>query len=631
MSSATHDKPSGVPILEYGLLLLLATLWGASFSFLKLTVASIPPLTAISWRTGIAGLVLYLLLRWQGMRLPSDWSSWRGLVVVAAVNTVFPFILIAWGLQYVNASLAVILNSTTPIFAFLITWGLIRQETISHRRALGVAIGLAGIVLIIGTSALSGLGQQLLPQLALVVASVSYATSAIYGRTLRVLDPQVVACGSLLVGAAVLTPMALVVEAPLTISPTRTSVTALVVLAVLCTALGNVLFFRLLGTLGSLGTTAQSYLRVPIGVLAGIVLVGEELTSTAGIGLVCVVIGVMAMTWPADRPFPLVSSMTRGAVLAVSRSWRAIEGFVGRLPPRVFDYVLLVIVATLWAGSYIWVKIGLESIPPLTLMTGRIVIAGVMLHLVLNWQGAKLPRGREIWSIYATQGMLGTVVPFVLVAWGQQWVDAGPTAILNSVSPVFAFLITWAITRHEPATALKLFGVAAGLAGVIVVIGPASFAGGGANLLPQIAIVVSALSYALAAINSHRLRAGDPVVNAAGSLSAAAAIVVPFTLVIDQPWTIRPSATALGAMLALGVMSTGLGFILYFRLVRSLGSIGVTAQSYLRAPIGVLLAALLLGESVTLPMLAGMALVVVGVWAMTREGAAEQKAKANGG
>ncbi len=611
-------------MLEYGLLLLLATLWGASFSFLKITVASIPPLTAISWRTAIAGVLLYALLRWQGIKLPTDWASWRGLMVIAAVNTVFPFILIAWGLQYVDASLAVILNSTTPIFAFLITWRLTRQEAITQRRAFGVAIGLAGIVLILGMSALSGLGQQLIPQLALVVASVSYATSAIYGRTLRALDPQVVACGSLLVGAAVLAPLALVVEAPWTISPTANSVAALVVLAVLCTALGNVLYFRLLGTLGSLGTTAQSYLRVPIGVLAGIVLVGEELTSTAGIGLLCVVIGVMAMTWPADRALPLVAWF-RGRVMPVWRSMRAAyQAFVARLPPRVLDYTLLVIVATLWAGSYIWVKIGLESIPPLTLMTGRILIAGVMLHLLLGWRAAKLPRGREIWGIYAVQGILGTVVPFVLVAWGQQWVDAGPAAILNSISPVFAFLITWAITRHEPATGLKLFGVAAGLAGVIVVIGPASF--GGASLLPQVAMVVSAFSYALAAINSHRLRAGDPFVNAAGSLTAAAVIILPFTLLIEQPWTIRPSSTALWAMLALGVMSTGLGYILYFRLVRALGSIGVTAQSYLRAPIGVFLAAIMLGESVTLPMLGGMALVVLGVWAMTREGAAAKTA-----
>ena len=115
-------------MLEYGLLLLLSTLWGSSFSFLKLTVASVPPLTAIAWRTAIAGRAAVADHALAGHALPRDWESWKSFIIVSAVNTVFPFMLIAWGLQYVDASLAVILNSTTPIFAFLITWGITRQE-----------------------------------------------------------------------------------------------------------------------------------------------------------------------------------------------------------------------------------------------------------------------------------------------------------------------------------------------------------------------------------------------------------------------------------------------------------------------------------------------------------------------
>lgn len=292
-TAANAPKPA---VLEYALLLLLATLWGASFSFLKLTVASIPPLTTIAWRTAIAGVLLLLIMRWQGARLPCDAASWRSFAIVSAVNTVAPFMLIAWGLQWVDAGLGVILNSTTPIFAFLITWGLTRQEVVTQRKALGVLAGIAGIVLIVGTSALSGIGQQLVPQLAIVLASLSYATSAIYGRTFRDMGPMAPAAGSLLLGAAVLTPLALVIEQPWTASPTASSIMALIILAVLCTALGNVLYFRLLGTLGSLGTTAQSYLRVPIGVLLGAALLGETVTASMLGGLVLVVIGVAALT-----------------------------------------------------------------------------------------------------------------------------------------------------------------------------------------------------------------------------------------------------------------------------------------------------------------------------------------------
>ena len=609
-SNGATGKPKQVPLLEYGLLLLLSTLWGASFAFLKLTVASIPPLTAIAWRTAIAGALLYAIMRAQGLRLPTDTASWKSFIVVSAVNTVFPFMLIAWGLQWVDAGLAVILNSTTPIFAFLITYVLTRHEPVTRRRLFGVAAGITGIVFIVGASALGGLGQQLLPQLAIVLASLSYATSAIYGRAFREMNPMVPACGSLLFGAVVLAPLALIVETPWTVTPTSTSIIALLVLGVFCTALGNVLYFRLLGTLGSLGTTAQSYLRVPIGVLAGILLVGDQFTSTAGFGLVCVMAGVMAMTWPAERPLPLPWARierTRGMLVRLENS----------LPPLTLDYVLLLVVATLWAGSYIWVKIGLASIPPLTLMSGRVGIAGICLLMVLWARGLSLPREPATWRIYAVQGLLGTALPFSLVAWGQQWVDAGPAAILNSVSPVFAFLITWLVTRHEPAAALKLFGVVAGLAGVAVVIGPGAFGGLGTHALPQLAIVLSSLAYALGAINSRHLGQADPVVSAAGALVAAALIIIPLALIIEQPWTVRPTTAGILAMLALGVFSTGLGYILYFRLVRGLGSIGVTAQSYLRAPIGVLLAALLLGEGVTFAMLGGMVLVMIGVAAMT--------------
>ncbi len=600
------SKPKQPPILEYGLLLLLSTLWGASFSFLKITVDSIPPLTAIAWRTAIAGLLLWGIMRWQGTRLPTDFATWKSFAIVSAVNTVFPFMLIAWGLQWVPASLGVILNSTTPIFAFLITWGLTRQEPVTQRRLFGIVAGMVGIVLIVGVSALSGLGHQLIPQLAIVLSSLSYATSAIYGRGFREMSPMVPACGSLLLGAVVLTPMALVVERPWNASPTANSIVALIILAVFCTALGNVLYFRLLGTLGSLGTTAQSYLRVPIGVLAGVLLIGETVTATAGVGLVCVMAGVMAMTWPVDRPLPLPWARQT-----------ALGGAYGRIPKLAFEYLLLLFVATLWAGSYIWVKIGLQSIPPLTLMSARIGIAALLLVVVLRLRGLPLPPIDHTWRRYSIQGLLGTVLPFVLVAWGQQWVDAGPAAILNSVSPVFAFLITWALTRHEPANWLKLFGVAAGLLGVAVVIGPGAVGSLGTQALPQIAIVLSSLCYALGAINSRHFRDADPVVSAAGSLLAAAVIIIPFAIVIERPWTISPTAHGLMAAAMLGVFSTGLGYILYFRLVRTLGSIGVTAQSYLRAPLGVLLAALLLGEAVSFDMLGGMVLVVIGVVAMT--------------
>ncbi|MGE3711879.1 MAG: DMT family transporter, partial [Hyphomicrobiaceae bacterium] len=438
--------------------------------------------------------------------------------------------------------------------------------------------------------------------LSIVLGSLSYAASAIYGPRFRQMGPLLPAIASLLLSSLVLIPLAAVVERPWTATPTLQSLGALLAVGLLGTALGNVLYFRLLGTLGTISTTSQAYLRVPIGVLVSVLVLGETLSSSGVLGLICVVVGVAAMTIPKGAMVPMLTAV------------RTRFGQHFHLLP---DYLLLLVLAVLWAGSYIWVKIGLASIPPLTLMLGRISVAALFLLMVLKVRGLSLPRDPLVWRRLAIQGVFTTVIPFSLVAWGQQWVDAGAAAILNSLAPMFVFLITWGVTRHEPANPLKLFGVMAGLSGVVVVIGPEALFGMGSEIIPPIALVVASLSYGLGAINSRHFRGSNPVVSATGAMLCAALILLPFALVIERPWTVSPTWSALGAMLAVGVLSTGCGFLIYFRLARTIGSLGVSTQSYLRAPIGVVLGALVLGETITSPLIAGMLLVVIGVGAMT--------------
>jgi drug/metabolite transporter (DMT)-like permease len=288
-------------LVEIALLALLATLWGASYSFIKLGVATIPPLTLIAARTLIAGMLLLLIMRWRGRNLPKDAATWRRFLFQACLNSVVPFTLIAWAERSLDAGLATILNSTSPIFTFLLTLAITRHEALSGRKLFGVLAGLAGICLIVGVRALGGLGQQLAAQIATVVATVCYAGAAIFSRGFKGLDPMAPAAGSLLCGAVILIPLSLVVDRPWTLTPSMSSTLALLGLAVFSTALAFVIYFRLIQTLGSVGTTAQAYLRVPIGVALGVVFLGETLSTTAWIGLGCVVIGVAAMTIPTRR------------------------------------------------------------------------------------------------------------------------------------------------------------------------------------------------------------------------------------------------------------------------------------------------------------------------------------------
>ena len=155
-----------------------------------------------------------------------------------------------------------------------------------------------GISLIVGVEAFRGLGQNLWAQLAIVAATICYAGAAVFGKNFKDLDPMMPATGSLICGTAFLIPASFIVDRPWTLVPSADSVLALLALSIFSTALAFVIYFRLIQTLGSVGTTAQAYLRVPIGVAIGVLLLGETLSPTAWIGLACVVAGVVAMTLP---------------------------------------------------------------------------------------------------------------------------------------------------------------------------------------------------------------------------------------------------------------------------------------------------------------------------------------------
>src|SRR4030081_1981031 len=277
----THN-PQNMTV-GFALLALLATLWGASYTFIKLGVATIPPVTLIAARTAIAGVLLLLVMRARGLRLPRGAATWRRFLFQACLNSVIPWTLIAWGERSLGAGLATILNSTSPIFTFFLTLAIARHETPSLRKLFGVVAGLAGICLIVGVQAFDGLGEQLAAQIATVVATICYAGGAIFSRGFKGLDPMAPAAGSLLCGAAILIPVSLVVDRPWTLAPSMSSMLALLALAVFSTAFAFVIYFRLIQTLGSVGTTAQAYLRVPIGVALGVLFLGEHLSPTAWI------------------------------------------------------------------------------------------------------------------------------------------------------------------------------------------------------------------------------------------------------------------------------------------------------------------------------------------------------------
>ena len=290
---------------------------------------------------------------------------------------------------------------------------------------------------------------------------------------------------------------------------------------------------------------------------------------------------------------------------------------VGQTGHGLRDYALLLALACCWSSTYPLTKIGLGSIPPITFISARSLIAAFFLLAVLRVRGIPMPTDARAWKLFAFQQTINSTFPFLIITWAQQYVPAASTVVLASTTPIFAFVITWAFTRHEPATLLKLAGALLGLAGTAVIIGLDALGGLGREIYAEIAILLATISFACATIFGLRLSGYDPTVIAAGSLLFGGLVLLPFAILVEHPWTLHPTAEALAATAAMGIFSSALGLMLFYMCLTRLGTLTTNAQGYLRIPIGVALSVILLGEPVPSNLALGLVLVMAGVAAMT--------------
>jgi drug/metabolite transporter (DMT)-like permease len=301
MSAATKR----VPALELGLLLVLGFLWGIPYALTKIALETIPPVTLTAARVSLAAAALWIIVVLLGRKLPRRWDFAWHLFVQACVACIIPYTFIAFGQQSVDSALTAILNSSTPLFVCLISILWTHHEPISPGRLSGVITGLGGVIAITGANALFGLGHETIGQVAILAATFSSAISVIYGRRFADVAPEIVAAGMLTWAAIVLIPLSLLVEAPWHLAPSPASLTALIANAVIATAFGFVVYFRLIRTVGSMSTASTSYLKPAFGVLIGCTIMAEPLTWTLAFGLLAILVGVAAINGLASTPLLL--------------------------------------------------------------------------------------------------------------------------------------------------------------------------------------------------------------------------------------------------------------------------------------------------------------------------------------
>lgn len=285
-------------------------------------------------------------------------------------------------------------------------------------------------------------------------------------------------------------------------------------------------------------------------------------------------------------------------------------------PTAPVEIALLLLLGVLWGMPYALTKIALPTIPPVTMVAARVALAAAALWIVVLANRRAVSVRFHVAARLFFQGLIGCAVPYTLIAVGQRSVDSALASILNATGPLFVCLIGLLSAGREAPTATRLFGVMVGLGGVVAITGAGAFAQLGSATLGQLAILAATLSSAFAAIHARRFVALAPEIVAAATLSSAAVTLIPLSFVLESPLSRAPSAAAIAALLANALLATALGFVVYFRLIRTLGSMGTVSVGYLRPGVGVLIGCLFLGENLTWEIGAGLAVIFTGVAAI---------------
>lgn len=297
---------SSMGLVEWFLLIALSVLWGGSFFFVEIAVGALGPLTIVALRVGLAAVALNLIVVAMGLSMPKDRQLWTAFLGMGFLNNMIPFSLIVWGQAHITSGLASILNASTPFFTVVAAHYLTSDEKMTGGRLVGVIFGIAGVVLIIGAEAFEGLGTNILAQLAVLGAAISYAFAGIFGRRFRDLgcSPLVTAAGQVTASALVLVPLALVVERPWILPLPAVEVWGAVLgLALFSTALAYILYFRVLATAGATNLLLVTFLIPISAILLGTVILGEQLEPKHVAGISLIGLGLAAID---GRPFGIL-------------------------------------------------------------------------------------------------------------------------------------------------------------------------------------------------------------------------------------------------------------------------------------------------------------------------------------
>lgn len=285
-----------------------------------------------------------------------------------------------------------------------------------------------------------------------------------------------------------------------------------------------------------------------------------------------------------------------------------------RGPMVLKDWAQLLLLGAIWGGSFFFARIAVAEMHPLVLVLFRVLIAALALQLYLGWRGPSFRLALPHAAMFFLLALTNNVIPFSLIFAGQTELGAGLASVLNATTPFWTLIIANAFTTDEKLSWNKAAGIALGIAGTAVMIGPGLVAGLGGPVWAKFALIGASVSYAAALMVARRFRGVPPPVVAAGQLTASTIVMIPVVLLAHGPAGLFSASPAVWtAVFALALLSTAFAYILYFNLIASAGATNASLVTLIVPASAILLGVTFLGERLELFELGGMVLIAFGL------------------
>ncbi len=278
------------------------------------------------------------------------------------------------------------------------------------------------------------------------------------------------------------------------------------------------------------------------------------------------------------------------------------------------DWLLLILLSLIWGSSFLFIRVAVLEIPPLTLVLARVSIAAAALSMILVFRTSSFQHNANLWMSFAIMGLLNNVIPFTFIFYGQLEIGAGLAATINVMTPIWTIIIAHLASRDERFSFNKVLGILLGFIGVAILIGVDFLSGLNSSAWAQMLILGATISYGFAGVFGRRFASTPPMQTARGQLTMSSIIMLPLVLYIDTPWNLSlPSSRALWSVFILATICTGFAYIIYFRILRSAGAVNLALVTFLIPPSAVILGMVFLQEQIQIHQILGLLVILAGL------------------